>query len=937
MKHETLRVVDASAELTPASGEASSPNTGSSALETTTGAERTDCVSTPSFTIVRITKRRGSLSKRISRASDGLAVDSSACALSTGEARTVSVTDGMRGLSRLYGSLRPNEAVVLSNADLGPDPREVCAKEAYGEVRKRNPRAICRSNRFLAAAAKAGLQLFEVDDHGLPEGGSPPNAAEMVAILGKLLPELDIPGAAKLLTHSTSSYIFDSATGEMLKGEGGKHLTLLLSDQSRAKDLKELLEVRQWANGYGHVHISRDGKQLERTMFDLSVFAPERLVFEAGADLSPGLRQERPAPIVQEGLALDMSLLPRPTLAERSAAEKAKRVAKESTRAAAEEKRAAYIRGEATKLVALRGVSQAEAERIVTARTDCGSLDDEDVLVFTDERGESRTVGYVLDHVAEFIGRPMCDPLEPEAGRSKAMILRGPGGQPFIHSFKHGGRRFTFERLVSQDGAADQAVFDFSDLANAHRIARAFGNNLIATAAGWYVFNGRYWERGDHLAERQALNLSRLVLQDAKYRALSERLERNDFRDEHDATAARKLSKKWIEFAASCENKSTITAAMNIARTLLWRDLDDMNVDPWLLNVRNGTIDLRTGVLRPHDRDDLITMQAPTAYFPDAACPEFEKAVSEILGDDRELASFLQRFLGYGLTGVTTEQKMLIPWGDGSNGKGTILTTVQKVLGRDYCGSAPPKLLESSRSDRHPTEIADLYGKRMVIASETEEGAQLREAFLKLATGGDPLKGRFMRKDFFEFDATHKFVLQTNHRPEVKGTDYAIWRRLVLLPFEVTFGDAHAVAAGEATRIRNNGLSEKLSGELDGVLAWMVRGCLAWQADGLAEPAKVRGATEAYREEQDRMGQFIAERCVYGTQQSVEQAQLYREYKNWMQDNGYYPMGSGKFRKQLLKLARGKVTASRSTTGPRKNVAVYQGIASSGGCMRLVA
>ena len=231
------------------------------------------------------------------------------------------------------------------------------------------------------------------------------------------------------------------------------------------------------------------------------------------------------------------------------------------------------------------------------------------------------------------------------------------------------------------------------------------------------------------------------------------------------------------------------------------------------------------------------------------------------------------------------------------------------------------------KSDRHPTEIADLYGKRLVIASETEEGSQLREGFLKLASGGDRLKGRHMREDFFEFDLTHKFVLQTNHKPDVKGTDYGIWRRLMLVPFEVIFGDAAAIEAGDASRMKDKDLLDKLSRELDGILTWMVRGCAQWQNMGLAEPKKVVAATDVYREEQDRIGQFFAEHYVYDVQGTTEQATVYQTYQIWMRENGYYSLGKSKFQKQFLKAARGKVTLGRTKAMPRKNIATYVGIA----------
>ena len=887
-----------------------------------------NAASPPPLRLVRVTKRTGALSKKISLDESGqIKIDSSSCAMGRGQARTVLLDGGMAGLADLYASLKPSEAVVFSNADLGIDSREICTESDYGEQRKQNPNVICRSKRFLGAVAAPGLQLFEVDDHGLPPGMKAPTAVEMIALLDRLLPELNVTDAAQLLTHSTSSFIYQKETGVQLKGEGGKHLAMLLSDLSRAAALKNLLEIRQWANGLGHIYISRNGQQLERTVFDLSVFAPERLVFEAGAELQSGLEQRRPAPTLQEGHALDMALLPAPTLAERERAEKAKKLAKEATRGEAEIVRERYVKIESEKLVTQRGLEASEAERVIRSRVETQSIDDNDTLVFTDKNPhEEQVVAYVLDHLEEFIGRPMCDPAEPDNGPSKAMILRGPGGLPFIHSFAHGGRRFTFQRIVGQQSAADGALFHFSDLANAHRIVKAYGDGLIATALGWLVYNGQYWKRSDNSAEGLAFNLSRLVIDDPAYVALAASINGKKHKDLTEAQSAAGVQKTWTKFAASCENKAKISAALDIARTLLWREMSDMNQDPWLLNVRNGTIDLRTGVLRPHNREDLITLMAPVEYHADGKCSAFEKALPEIFGGDIEVVQFLQRYLGYCLTGVTAEQKVLIPWGDGANGKSTILGIVQKVLGPDYTGVAPPKLLEAPKSDRHPTEIADLYGKRLVVASETEEGAQLREAFLKLASGSDRLKGRFMHQDFFEFDPTHKFVLQTNHKPEVKGTDYGIWRRLLLLPFEVIFGDAAAVKAGDASRLKDKDLPDKLSCELDGILTWMVRGCTQWRDIGLAEPKTVVAATEGYREEQDRIGQFFDENYVYDSKKTIEQASVYQTYKTWTQESGYYPLGKNKFQKQFLKMTKGRVTAARSTTGPRRNVATYVGI-----------
>ena len=195
---------------------------------------------------------------------------------------------------------------------------------------------------------------------------------------------------------------------------------------------------------------------------------------------------------------------------------------------------------------------------------------------------------------------------------------------------------------------------------------------------------------------------------------------------------------------------------------------EDLDRDPWLLNASNGTIDLRTGTLQPHRREDLLTRCIPVAYDPDAACPTWDSFLARIMAGNANLISFLQRAVGYALTGVIREHVLLILWGSGRNGKSTFLNTLRTLLG-PYAMKAPSELLMVSNNDRHPTERADLLGKRFVAAIETEQGRRLAEVFVKEATGGDPIRARRMREDFWEFQPTHKVFLATNHKPVITG------------------------------------------------------------------------------------------------------------------------------------------------------------------------
>jgi P4 family phage/plasmid primase-like protien len=335
---------------------------------------------------------------------------------------------------------------------------------------------------------------------------------------------------------------------------------------------------------------------------------------------------------------------------------------------------------------------------------------------------------------------------------------------------------------------------------------------------------------------------------------------------------------------------------------------DEMDRDPFLFNVLNGTVDLRTGELRPHDPSDYITKLAPVAFDPAAECPTFLAFLERVL-PDADVRAFLQRYIGYSLTADMSEQCLCFLWGGGSNGKSTLLTLTGALFG-EYAKHAPPDLLTSrGEHDRHPTERAALFGARLVTSVEVDEGKRLAEVLVKQMTGGDPMVGRFMRQDFFEWMPTHKMLLAANHKPEIRGTDYAIWRRIHLVPFTVT------IPEGE----RDEKLPAKLRAELPGILNWAIAGCLGWQQHGLGVPTAVREATETYRAEQDLLADFIAEHCVLDPQAYVTSAALYKAYAAWSDGSGVKPLSTTAFGRRLNE--RGW-TGARDTKGAR----TWQGI-----------
>jgi putative DNA primase/helicase len=341
----------------------------------------------------------------------------------------------------------------------------------------------------------------------------------------------------------------------------------------------------------------------------------------------------------------------------------------------------------------------------------------------------------------------------------------------------------------------------FTDMGNGSRLVRAHGRDLhyCHPWKKWLIWDGTRWgvdDSGEIM--RRAKRTIKKLYQDCRraIRAAEQRLETNA--DDREAKALADRATALLKHAVKSQARERLTAMIALAASepgipVMPAELD---ADPFLLNCPNGTVDLRAGRLRRHRREDLLSKLCPTAYDPAAACPRFEQFLSDIfpnLSDaaeepgDAELIGFVQRLLGYCATGDVGEQVLAIFHGDGANGKSTLLNTVMHVLGTDYTAASPPELLIAGKWDRHPTELADLHGRRLIVAPETKEGARLNEALIKQLTGGDPIRARRMKEDFWQFPPTHTFILQTNNKPDVSGEDNAIWRRLRLVPFAVRF------------------------------------------------------------------------------------------------------------------------------------------------------
>ena len=440
-----------------------------------------------------------------------------------------------------------------------------------------------------------------------------------------------------------------------------------------------------------------------------------------------------------------------------------------------------------------------------------------------------------------------------------------------------------------------------TDQANADRLLKAAGTQVMVAAGRWYFWTGTHWTADEDAAYRLACGLSALI------HAEADDWERRPASSAEEKQSNRKTAESLRGWAKQSEMKHRIDAAFNLLRRLVATPFAALDSDPYLLNAANGTIDLRTGDLRPHDPADRITKVIAAEHRPDARAPGFEKALAEVTGEvhlaKKPVAEFMQRWFGYCATGLVSEDALAFHHGDGGNGKTLIMGLIAWVLG-PYATTAAPDLLVGGRQQSHPTGTADLAGRRMVTAFESSEGGTLNEDFVKRATGRDKMKARFMRGDFFEFSPTHKLQLVTNHKPQIRGQDAGIWRRVLLIPYGVRFGRPEEVEAGEAHFVRDEGLEERLKAEASGILNWIVRGALAWRDGGLQPPDSVLAAGRSYREEQDRVGQFIAECCERNPEGWAPlrgRDGLHPAYQAWSRENGYHPLGRAKFQEALEK------------------------------------
>ncbi len=416
-----------------------------------------------------------------------------------------------------------------------------------------------------------------------------------------------------------------------------------------------------------------------------------------------------------------------------------------------------------------------------------------------------------------------------------------------------------------------------TDTGNAERLVRRFGGRIryVRDIGEWRVWDEKRWSPDTHgVIDRLAKKVAQEIFDEAK-----------DLEDDERTSILR-----WAIISEAKERRNAMIDLASKERTVV-TVINDYDHDSWLFNCQTGTIDLRTGKLKPHDPADMITTISPVVYDPEAECPQWIAFLNEVMDGDQQMVDFLSRATGYTLSADTSAQAMFFPYGDGCNGKGVFLEVVRHVMGGYGKDTSFETFVVTKNKNEARNDLAGLVGARFVTASESQDGHKLDEALIKRLTGGDPITCRKLHHEFFTFYPNFKIWMHSNYKPVIRGTDWGIWRRLKCIPFEVTIPDDK----------RDEQLAPKLKTEAPGILRWMLKGMADYLKFGMMYPDKVNEATTKYRESQDVVGRFLGDKCVIAEYAEAKQTEMYTAFTLWAEANREHVMKESQFSDAMRK------------------------------------
>ncbi len=410
-----------------------------------------------------------------------------------------------------------------------------------------------------------------------------------------------------------------------------------------------------------------------------------------------------------------------------------------------------------------------------------------------------------------------------------------------------------------------------TDNYNSNKLAEIYHDKIryCSQFNSWYIFNGKNWEKDN------TQGIMRLAIA---------------YVNDVNKKATESGNKQIIKNTKNLESFGKISSMVRMTQVKMPITPDRFDYHMYKINLLNGTYNLTTGILEKHNPNEYHTKICNVSYDETAKAPLWEAFLNRIFNNNQNLINFLQKATGYALCGSVEHQVIFILYGIGANGKSTFIKTIETLLG-DYAQQMPASSLMTKKLDGAASnDIARLNGSRFVAASETDENRKFSESLIKQLTGGDTIVARFLFGEYFEFNPTHKIFLSTNHKPKITGTDRAIWRRILLIPFNITIPDHE----------KDLKLLEKLEKELPGIFNWAVEGYKLQVEHGLNPPAEVIAATEEYKEEMDLIKAFINQEVGHTDNGLLQSSALYKVYKKWTENIGEYPLSQAQFSRKMI-------------------------------------